>query len=119
MVKKIYLSQGPCPIATRTPGTPRPLKFYWQMWDLHDVLKVWMWQIIWPDALCNCAGVHSEGNIGLQSEMYQLSLSPDEFVIKQRGRRHSLQPFRLRFADHSDSSMCSLLELLIADANLI
>jgi len=51
--------------------------------------------------------------------MYQLSLSPDEFVIKQRGRRHSLQPFRLRFADHSDSSMCSLLELLIADANLI
>jgi len=55
------------------------------------------------DILCNCAGVHSEGNVGMQNEMYQLSLSPDELVIKQRGRRHSLQPLCLNFVDHNDS----------------
>jgi len=48
-------------------------------------------------------GVHSEGNVGLQNEMYQLSSSPDEFVIKQRGRRHNLQPLCLSFTDRSDS----------------
>lgn len=35
--------------------------------------------------------------------MYQASSSPDELVIKQRGRRHSLQPLCLNFTDHSDA----------------
>ena len=56
-----------------------------------------------------CTGVHSDGNVGLQSEMYQLSSSPDEFVIKQRGRRHSLQSLCLSLADYSDSGMWNLL----------
>jgi len=53
----------------------------------------------------NCTGVHSESNVGLQSEMYQLSLSPDEFVIKQRGQRHKLQPLCLSFTDYIDPGM--------------
>jgi len=52
---------------------------------------------------CLTAGVHSEGNVGLQSEMYQLSSSPDEFVIKQRGRRHTFHPICLSFANLSDN----------------
>jgi len=55
--------------------------------------------------LHNCTGVHSEGNVGLQSDMYQLSLSPDEFVIKQRGQRHRLQPLCLSFTDYIDAGM--------------
>ena len=53
----------------------------------------------------NCVGMHSEGNVGLQSESDPLPSSPEELVIKQRGRRHNLQPLCLSFTQHSNSGV--------------